>query len=91
VNRRPTPARTSNVAAASVGRRHGDDSDLAHAVHQVLATLADVRGDTPAAELIERLTLVRWLRGELAAVETLLAGAHGRRVGAADLGTDHAV
>jgi hypothetical protein len=79
------------VAAASVGRGHGDDSDLARAVHQVLATLADVRGDTPAAEVIERLTLVRWLRSEFAVVETLLAGAYGRRVGAADLGPDHVV
>jgi hypothetical protein len=79
------------VAAASVGRGRGDDRDFARAVHHVLATLTDVRGDTPAAELIERLTLVRWLRGELGAVETLLAGAHGRRVGAADLRPDPTV
>jgi hypothetical protein len=29
--------------------------------------------------------MVRWLRDELAAVETVLTGAHGRRAGLADV------
>ncbi len=80
------------MVAASVGLGPGDDSELARAVHKVLAVLTDVRGDTPAAELDDRLALVRWLRGELAAVETLLTGAYGRRAGAGDVGRepDHA-
>jgi hypothetical protein len=73
------------VAAATVGDGHGDDTDLARAVHQVLATLTDVRADTSAADLADRLTIVRWLRDELAAVETVLTGAHGRRAGLADV------
>ena len=78
------------MATASVGRGHGDDSELARAVHQVLATLTDVRGNTPSAELSDRLTLVRWLRGELAAVETLLTSAYGRRAADVAAEPDHA-
>lgn len=57
----------------------GDDidgnADLATSLHRVLATLINTREDRnplPAERLRERLELVRWLRGELAAVETLL-------------------
>jgi hypothetical protein len=78
------------VATASVERGHGDDSELARAVHQVLATLTDVRGNTSSAELGDRLTLVRWLRGELAAVETLLTSAYGRRAADAAAEPDRA-
>jgi hypothetical protein len=67
------------VATASVEDRHGDDDELAIALHQVLATLADVRGDSSPAELRDRIMLVRWLRGELTAAETLLRGVYGRR------------
>jgi hypothetical protein len=66
------------VATAFVERGHGYDTELASAVHQVLATLTDVRGDSSAAELHDRIVLVRWLRGELAAVETLLTGVSSR-------------
>jgi hypothetical protein len=47
----------------------------------VLATLIKVRrdrGPLPLDRLLERLELVRWLRGELAAVETLLTDEYDR-------------
>jgi hypothetical protein len=47
----------------------------------VLATLINLRRDRsplPAERLRERLELVQWLRGELAAVETLLVGEYDR-------------
>jgi hypothetical protein len=80
VNRPARGPRTSVVATASAGR--GRDIELAGAVHQVLATLTDLRSDTSVPELRDRIVLVQWLRGELAAVETLLTGAYGRRAGA---------
>ena len=49
----------------------------------MLATLTDLRTDTSAPELRDRIALVQWLRGELAAVETLLNGAYGHRAAAA--------
>ena len=67
------------MATASGGR--GRDTELAGAVYQVLATLTDLRSTTSAPELRDRIMLVQWLRGELAAVETLLTGAYGRRTG----------
>jgi hypothetical protein len=72
--------------------RRGDDIDedgeLAESLHRVLSTLIKVREartPLPAERLRERLELVRWLRGELAAVEHLLAGEYDkvRRAGAA--------
>ena len=74
MNRPPARPRTSCVVAVSVERRHGDDAELAIAMHQVLATLTDVRGDRSPVELRDRIMLVQWLRGELAAAETLLRG-----------------
>jgi hypothetical protein len=47
----------------------------------VLATLIKVRRDRsplPVERLLERLQLVQWLRGELAAVETLLTDEYDR-------------
>ena len=67
------------MAAASSARGHGDQTDLTGAIHHVLATLTDVRRDTPIAELRGRIALARWLRIELAAVESLLTDAFGRR------------
>jgi hypothetical protein len=80
VNRPTLGPRTSVVATASDGR--GRETQLAGAVHHVLATLTDLRTDTSVSELRDRIVLVQWLRGELAAVETLLTGAYGRRAGA---------
>ena len=79
VNRPLAGPRRSYVATASVERDRGDDTELARAVHKVLATLTDVRGDTPPTELRDRIVLVRWLRNELAAAEALLTGVYGRR------------
>jgi hypothetical protein len=73
------------VAAASVRRGHGDEADLADAVHHILATLTDIRRDTSAAELRDRVGLVQWLRVELAAVETLLTTSYAKRSDTADL------
>jgi hypothetical protein len=84
MNRQGNRQRMSSVAGASVARDDGDEADLAGAVHQILATLADVRRDTPATELRDRIALLQWLRVELAAVETLLTDAYGRRAGTAD-------
>ena len=53
------------------------DPDLAESVHRILATLTRLRHDRmplPSERLRERLEFVRWLRGELAAAETLLLG-----------------
>ena len=61
--------------------QHASDSDekLATAVHQVLAALTDIRPSTLSADVLrDRIELTRWLRGELAAVETLLTGAYDR-------------
>jgi hypothetical protein len=47
----------------------------------VLATLIKVRRDRsplPIERLLERLQLVQWLRGELAAVESLLTDEYDR-------------
>ncbi len=81
MNRQAAGPRMSGVAAASVARGHGDETDLAAALHQILATLTDVRRDTSAAELRDRIALVQWLRVELAAVETLLTASYGHRAG----------
>lgn len=66
---------------ASGGDDIDGDADLAESLHRVLATLIKLRQDRsplPAERLRERLELVQWLRGELAAVETLLAGEYER-------------
>jgi hypothetical protein len=84
MNRRAAGPRMSSVAAASVARGHGDETDLAGAVHEILATLTDVRRETSAAELSDRIALVKWLHVELAAVETLLTASYGRRAGTAE-------
>jgi hypothetical protein len=84
MNLRVTGSRISGVTVASVTRGRGDEPDLAGAVHQILATLTNVRRDTSAAELRDRVALVQWLRIELAAVETLLTASCGRRAGSAD-------
>lgn len=58
-----------------------EDAELAESLHRVLATLIKVRHDRsplPAEQLRERVELVQWLRGELAAVEALLAGEYDR-------------
>ena len=84
MNRRVAGSRMFSVAAASVRRRRGDEADLASAVHQILATLTDMRRDTSATELRDRVALVQWLRVELAAVETLLTASYAQRSGIAD-------
>jgi len=84
MNRRVVGSRMSSVAAASVRRGNGDDADLADAVHQILATLTDLRRDISASELRDRVALVQWLRVELAAVETLLTASYAQRSGSAD-------
>jgi hypothetical protein len=87
MNRRAAGSRMPIVAAASVTHGQGDEADLAGAVHQILATLTDVRRDTSATELRDRVALVQWLRVELAAVETLLTVSHAQRSGIADAET----
>jgi hypothetical protein len=72
----------SGVAAASVARIPGDESDLARALHRILAALTDVRGDTSSGELGDRIPVEQWLRVELTAVETLLTATFGRRTAA---------
>lgn len=50
-------------------------------MHRVLATLINVRDGgkaLPVERLQERMELVRWLRGELAAVETFLVAEQQR-------------
>jgi hypothetical protein len=42
--------------------------------------LTDADADASAAELDDRITFVRCLRGELAGIESLLTGAHDRRL-----------
>jgi hypothetical protein len=65
------------VATAADGRDTG--TELAGAVHQVLAILTDLRSEAQALELPDRIALVQWLRLELAAVETLLTDAYNRQ------------
>lgn len=58
-----------------------EDAELVESLHRVLATLINLRQDRsplPAERLRERLELVQWLRGELAAVEALLVGEYDR-------------
>jgi hypothetical protein len=75
------------VATASDEQQHGSDTELAGAVHQVLATLTDLRTDMPVTQLQDRIALVQWLQDELVAVETLLVGVQSRRTAAtADAG-----
>lgn len=84
MNRGPAGPRTSGVAAASAARGHGDETDPAGAMHQILATLTDVRRDASAAELRDRIALVQWLRVELAAVEALPTASYSHRAGTAE-------
>jgi hypothetical protein len=78
MNRRVVAQRMSDVTAPVTDGR-GGGADLAGAVHQILATLTDVRRDTSPAELRDRIALVRWLRVELAAVDTRLTISYGQR------------
>ena len=65
--------------ATTAGERD-TGTELAGAVHQVLAILTDLRSShAQAPELPDRIALVRWLRQELAAVEILLTDAYSRR------------
>jgi hypothetical protein len=73
------------TAAPDTGGGRGDDAELAGAVHQILTTLTDVRRSTSAAELRDRIALVRWLRVELAAAETRLTTSYGQRAGTVDV------
>ena len=84
MHRRAAGSRMSSVAAATVARGNGDETDLAGAVHEILATLTDVRRDTSAAELRDRIALVQRLHVELAAVETLLTASYRHRAGTAE-------
>ena len=84
MNRPAAGSRMSSVAAASVARGHGDETDLAGAVHEILATLTDLHRETSAAGLGDRIALVQWLHVELAAVETLLPASYGHRAGTAE-------
>jgi hypothetical protein len=79
VNRLAGEARRSGVATASDEQQHGSDTELAGAVHLVLATLTDLRTDMPVTQLQDRIALVQWLQDELVAVETLLVSVQGRR------------
>jgi hypothetical protein len=90
MNRRTVPTRIRSVAAASNERGQSTETELAGAVHRVLAILTDLRRDMPASELRDRMKLVRWLRGELADVETLLGGAYGRLAAADDADSEPA-
>jgi hypothetical protein len=60
--------------------RTTDDTDLAAAVHHVLAALTHVRRGPAVSpdQLRDRIELVRWLRRELDDVEALLAGVRDR-------------
>lgn len=59
-----------------------EDDDLAAAVHRMLATLTDLRSAAASPDVLRsRIALVRWLRQELGAVESLLTGAAGRAPG----------
>lgn len=65
-----------------------EDDDLAAAVHCVLATLSDLRSSAAMPDvLLSRIMLVRWLRQELGAVETLLTDAAARTPGSGTTGT----
>jgi len=76
-------------ADQSTGGDINEDAQLAESVHRVLATLTTFRqngGPLAPERLRERLELAQWLRGELAAVETLLITEQDRvRRGAAPL------
>jgi hypothetical protein len=63
--------------ATTAGERD-TGTELAGAVHQVLAILTDLRSHAQAPELSDRIALVHWLRQELAAVEILLTDAYSR-------------
>ena len=54
-----------------------DETDLTAAVHQVLTSLTHVRRGEPLApeRRRDRIELIRWLRRELAEVESLLVAA----------------
>lgn len=67
------------VTTATGEDRINSEGELAAAVHHVLAALTDVRPSAVTADLLrDRIALTQWLRGELAAVETLLVGAYDR-------------
>ena len=63
------------MTRSSPGDDLDPDVDLAESLHRIRATLTRVRRDRvrlPPERLRERLELVSWLRGELAAAEQLL-------------------
>ena len=65
-----------------------EDDDLAAAVHRMLTSLTDLRTAAAKPEVLaNRLALVRWLRQELVAVESLLTGVSERAEAAASTGT----
>jgi hypothetical protein len=82
MNHRTVPRRIPCVATESDKSGQSAEPELAGAVHTMLAILTDLRRDMPAAELQDRIALVRWLRGELTDVEALLGRVHGRLAGA---------
>lgn len=66
-----------------------EDDELAAAVHRVLASLTDLRSAAATAEVLRsRIALVRWLRHELVAVETLLTGVSEPAAGSTGTVTD---
>jgi hypothetical protein len=70
------------VATVSDEGNRGTEAELAGSVHRVLAILTDRRADVLEPELGDRIALVRWLRGELAAVEKLLTDSQQLRTAA---------
>jgi hypothetical protein len=79
VNQKRRAPRRRGVATEFDKAGRDSDTELAAAVHRVLAILTDLRSDAHAPELRERIELVQWLRHELADVEALLARADARR------------
>ncbi len=70
-----------SVMSYPTGDTIDEDADLTASLHRVLATLINTRPDRnplPPERLRERLELVQWLRGELAAVEALLVAEHDK-------------
>ncbi len=67
------------MATESGKGERDSDTELAAAVHRVLAILTDLRSDAHTPELRERITLVQWLRHELGDLEALLISADTRR------------
>lgn len=67
------------MATESGTAERADDTELAAAVHRVLALLTDLRSGAHTPELEERINLVQWLRRELGDVETLLVRADAAR------------